>query len=95
MVGRVVPHGGRTDGVAVHLEFRGIDELVPLTDDERSPGRFEVGGIGEGRRQWAVDRWSDANVGDRRIGFGLPSGSGITYADPATLKSALEGRRDY
>lgn len=29
-----------------------------------------------------------------RIGFGLPSGSGLTFADPATLRSALEGRRD-
>ncbi len=27
-----------------------------------------------------------------RIGFGLPSGGGITYADSVTLKSALEGR---
>ncbi len=30
-----------------------------------------------------------------RIGFGLPSGGGVTYADSATLKSALEGRRVY
>lgn len=30
-----------------------------------------------------------------RIGFGLPSGSGVTYADPNTLKSALEGRRAF
>ena len=29
-----------------------------------------------------------------RIGFGLPSGSGLTFADSATLRSALEGRRD-
>ena len=29
-----------------------------------------------------------------RIGFGLPIGSGLTFADPATLRSALEGRRD-
>ncbi|MEY3391779.1 MAG: hypothetical protein RLZZ322_627 [Verrucomicrobiota bacterium] len=29
-----------------------------------------------------------------RIGFGLPSGSGLTFADPATLRSALESRRD-
>ncbi len=29
-----------------------------------------------------------------RIGFGLPSGSGLTFADTATLRSALEGRRD-
>lgn len=30
-----------------------------------------------------------------RIGFGLPSGGGIPYADPTTLRSALEGRRSY
>jgi recombination protein RecR len=30
-----------------------------------------------------------------RIGFGLPSGSGIGYADPVTLRSALEGRRGF
>ncbi len=30
-----------------------------------------------------------------RIGFGLPSGGGVTYADPVTLRSALEGRREY
>ncbi len=31
----------------------------------------------------------------KRIGFGLPSGGSLLYADPATLQSALEGRRDY
>jgi recombination protein RecR len=30
-----------------------------------------------------------------RIGFGLPSGGGVLYADSTTLKSALDGRRDY
>lgn len=30
-----------------------------------------------------------------RIGFGLPSGGGVEYADSATLKNALEGRRDF
>lgn len=30
-----------------------------------------------------------------RIGFGLPSGGGILYADSVTLKSALDARRDY
>ena len=42
----------------------------------------------------------DIIIGDHpinvsRIGFGIPSGSGIVYADAVTLKSALEGRRDY
>ncbi len=30
-----------------------------------------------------------------RIGFGLPSGGGLTFADAETLRSALEGRRDF
>jgi recombination protein RecR len=30
-----------------------------------------------------------------RIGFGLPSGGGVLYADAVTLKSALDGRRTY
>ncbi|HOY53121.1 MAG: recombination protein RecR [Opitutaceae bacterium] len=30
-----------------------------------------------------------------RIGFGLPSGGGVLYADAVTLKSALAGRREY
>jgi recombination protein RecR len=30
-----------------------------------------------------------------RLGFGLPSGADVVYADPATLKSALEGRRQF
>lgn len=30
-----------------------------------------------------------------RIGFGLPSGGGIVYADAVTLKSAIDGRREY
>jgi recombination protein RecR len=30
-----------------------------------------------------------------RIGFGLPSGGGVTYADSVTLRSALEARTHY
>jgi recombination protein RecR len=30
-----------------------------------------------------------------RIGFGLPSGGGVTFADSVTLRSALDGRRTY
>ncbi|MDR0534965.1 MAG: recombination mediator RecR [Puniceicoccales bacterium] len=30
-----------------------------------------------------------------RIGFGIPSGGGLTYSDPATLKNAMEARRGY
>lgn len=30
-----------------------------------------------------------------RIGFGLPSGGGVVYADAMTLKNAIDARRDY
>jgi recombination protein RecR len=38
---------------------------------------------------------ADHPVKVSRIGFGLPSGGGVVYADAVTLKSALEGRRSY
>lgn len=38
---------------------------------------------------------ADKTVAVSRIGFGLPSGGGVLYADAVTLKSALEGRRNY
>jgi recombination protein RecR len=34
-----------------------------------------------------------SNVRVTRIGFGIPSGGGVLYADSVTLKSALESRR--
>jgi recombination protein RecR len=38
---------------------------------------------------------ADRPVAITRIGFGLPSGGGVLYADSVTLKSALESRRRY
>jgi recombination protein RecR len=38
---------------------------------------------------------SDHQVTVTRIGFGLPSGGGVLYADSVTLKSALDARRHY
>jgi recombination protein RecR len=47
------------------------------------PGADAVGSVGE------------SSVKVTRIGFGLPSGGGVLYADSVTLKSALDGRRSY
>lgn len=38
---------------------------------------------------------NDREIAVSRIGFGLPSGGGVLYADSVTLKSALDGRRSY
>jgi recombination protein RecR len=38
---------------------------------------------------------ADRSVKVSRIGFGIPSGGGVLYADSVTLKNSLEGRRAY
>ncbi len=50
---------------------------------------------GEATCHYLVDRVPAGKVKVTRIGFGLPSGGGVLYADSVTLKSALDGRRDY
>ena len=50
---------------------------------------------GEATCHFLTERLPRSGVKVSRIGFGLPSGSGVLYADAVTLKSALDGRRDY
>jgi recombination protein RecR len=50
---------------------------------------------GEATCHYLVDRVPADRVNVTRIGFGLPSGGGVLYADSVTLKSALDGRRSY
>lgn len=50
---------------------------------------------GEATCHYLTERLPRSGVKVTRIGFGLPSGGGVLYADAVTLKSALEGRRDY
>ena len=50
---------------------------------------------GEATCHYLVDRVPAGQVKVTRIGFGLPSGGGVLYADSVTLKSALDGRRSY
>lgn len=50
---------------------------------------------GEATCHYLTERLPKTGITVSRIGFGLPSGGGVLYADAITLKSALEGRRDY
>ncbi|HKB57181.1 MAG TPA: recombination mediator RecR [Lacunisphaera sp.] len=50
---------------------------------------------GEATCHYLTERLPKSGVKVTRIGFGLPSGGGVLYADAVTLKSALEARRDY
>ena len=49
---------------------------------------------GEATCHLLLERVPPEDVKVSRIGFGLPSGAGVLYADSITLKSALESRRD-
>ena len=50
---------------------------------------------GEATCHYLVSQIPAGKVKITRIGFCLPSGGGVVYADSVTLKSALEGRRTY
>jgi recombination protein RecR len=50
---------------------------------------------GEATCHYLGDQLAGRAVKISRIGFGLPSGGGVLYADSTTLKSALDARRDY
>jgi len=66
----------------------GIDELIlALSNDVE----------GEATCHYLTEKLAELGreVKVTRIGFGLPSGCGVLYADSVTLKSALEARRTY
>ncbi len=50
---------------------------------------------GEATCHFITEKIPAGTVKVSRIGFGLPSGGGVLYADSVTLKSALEARREY
>jgi len=50
---------------------------------------------GEATCHYLTEQLLTSGVKVTRIGFGLPSGGGVLYADSVTLKSSLEARRDY
>ena len=50
---------------------------------------------GEATCHYLSEQLAPLKVKVTRIGFGLPSGGGVLYADSVTLKDALEARRTY
>jgi len=49
---------------------------------------------GDATSNYLAKRLARAGLKISRIGFGLPAGSGLEYADELTLNRALEGRRE-
>ena len=91
--GRLSPAHGvgpadlNTASLLARLRAGEIDELIlALANDVE----------GEATCHYVIEQLpADHPVKVTRIGFGLPSGGGVVYADAVTLKSALDGRRSY
>ena len=83
----VGPQDLNLDSLRRRLESEPINELIlALSNDVE----------GEATCHYITQHLpADRKITTTRIGFGLPSGGGVLYADSTTLKSALEGRRDY
>lgn len=68
------------------LRAGGVEELIlALSNDVE----------GEATCHYLTEQAAGAKVKITRIGFGLPSGGGVVYADAVTLKNAMEARREY
>jgi recombination protein RecR len=84
---KITPNDLNISSLQARIENKEIDELVlALANDVE----------GEATCHYLIEQLPAGNtVKVSRIGFGIPSGGGVVYADAVTLKSALEARRSY
>ena len=81
----VEPDDLRIAGLEKRLDAESIKEIIIAlgTDVE-----------GDATSSYLAKRLARAGLKISRIGFGLPAGSGLEYADDLTLNRALESRRE-
>jgi recombination protein RecR len=89
--GRVAPLEGvgpddlRLGALAERVKAGGVAEVVLATDSDAE---------GDMTAMHAARVLKDAGVRVTRLSRGLPSGSSVEFASPATLGEAMEGRKD-
>ena len=79
------PHDLRVDSLIDRVKEEAVGEVVIATDSDTE---------GEATAIFLTKLLRPLGVKVMRIGIGLPVGSNLEYADPATLARALEGRRE-
>ena len=83
----VTPADLNIAGLYRRIEAGEVDELILATANDVE---------GEATCHYLIEHLPpERPVKVTRIGFGLPSGAGVVFADAMTLKSALEGRKGY
>ena len=78
------PQDLKIDSLLKRLNGDNIKEVIIATDSDTE---------GEATSLYLAKVLKPFNVHVSRIGIGLPVGSNLEYADPATLSMALEARR--
>lgn len=79
------PHDLKVDGLIDRIKRDSIKEVIIATDSDTE---------GEATAIYLTKLIRPLGVKVMRIGIGLPVGSNLEYADPATLARAIEGRRE-
>lgn len=79
------PHDLKVNGLIDRVKSGSIVEVVIATDSDTE---------GEATAIYLTRLLRPLGVKVMRIGIGLPVGSNLEYADPATLARAIEGRRE-
>ncbi|OIO35055.1 MAG: recombination protein RecR [Candidatus Omnitrophica bacterium CG1_02_44_16] len=79
------PHDLKVNGLIDRIKSGIISEVVIATDSDTE---------GEATAIFLTKLIRPLGVKVMRIGIGLPVGSNLEYADPATLARAIEGRRE-
>lgn len=79
------PHDLKVDGLINRVKSGSVSEVVIATDSDTE---------GEATAIYLTKLIRPLGVKVMRIGIGLPVGSNLEYADPATLARAIEGRRE-
>lgn len=90
LLGAIAPLDGKgpadlkIDSLLKRIKEEGIQEVIIATDSDTE---------GETTALYLVKVLKPLDVSISRIGFGLPMGSNLEYADSATLSKSLESRR--
>ena len=79
------PHDLKVNGLIDRVKSGQVMEVVIATDSDTE---------GEATSIFLMKLLRPLGVKVMRIGIGLPVGSNLEYADPATLARAIEGRRE-
>ncbi|MEE9279386.1 MAG: recombination mediator RecR [Myxococcota bacterium] len=82
----VGPEELRVEPLIERIRAGGIEEIILATNPNPE---------GEATALYVADRVREYDVGVTRIGYGMPIGGDLEYADSVTVRKSLENRRQF